>query len=312
VLRPLLFALLCLIWGSTWLIIKVGYGGLGPFNIAAVRFFVAGAVLAPLVPRWPRARAEWGLIVFVGVVLFGADYGLIYWAEQWLDSGLTAMIFAVLPVMTSLAAHVYLKTERLTARTLVATAAAFAGVVALFADRVAVDKAQLWPMVAILASAACATVANLATKRYGAALHPAALNAPAMLVGAVVLAAAGVATGETLRLPADRDLGCGDLSRHRRQRRHLPHLLLAPQDVECDDAQFHCGRDAARCRRARISVPGRAGNARHGRGGRADSRERGARDVDARAETELKLGAPRYRAKARCYNASPCRGALLR
>jgi drug/metabolite transporter (DMT)-like permease len=59
-------------------------------------------------------------------------------------------------------------------------------------------------MVAILASAACATVANLATKRYGAALHPAALNAPAMLVGAVVLAAAGVATGETLRLPADR------------------------------------------------------------------------------------------------------------
>ena len=37
-----LYALLCFIWGSTWLVIKVGYGGLGPFNVAALRFFVAG------------------------------------------------------------------------------------------------------------------------------------------------------------------------------------------------------------------------------------------------------------------------------
>ena len=39
-----LYALLCLIWGSTWLVIKVGYGGLGPFNVAALRFFIAGTL----------------------------------------------------------------------------------------------------------------------------------------------------------------------------------------------------------------------------------------------------------------------------
>ena len=70
-----LYALLCLIWGSTWLVIKVGYGGLGPFNVAAVRFFIAGTILIPLVPllgaRWPRERLEWGLVVLVGLVLFG-------------------------------------------------------------------------------------------------------------------------------------------------------------------------------------------------------------------------------------------------
>ena len=103
------FVLLCFLWGSTWLVIKVGYGGLGPFNVAALRFFVAGFLLVPLVPmlgaRWPRGRDEWRLVVFVGIVLFGADYGLIYWGEQWLDSGLTAVLFAVLPIITALLAH---------------------------------------------------------------------------------------------------------------------------------------------------------------------------------------------------------------
>jgi drug/metabolite transporter (DMT)-like permease len=61
-----LYALLCIIWGSTWLVIKVGYGGLGPFNVAAIRFFLAGALLVPLVPtlgaRWPRGGTEWSLV----------------------------------------------------------------------------------------------------------------------------------------------------------------------------------------------------------------------------------------------------------
>ena len=120
-----LYALLCVIWGSTWLVIKVGYGGLGPFNVAAIRFFVAGAVFAPLVPllgaRWPRGRAEWTLVVLVGVVLFAADYGLIYWAEQSLDSGLTAILFATLPLITVALAHVYLPGDRITPRKLAGT-----------------------------------------------------------------------------------------------------------------------------------------------------------------------------------------------
>ena len=93
-MKVALFALLCLIWGSTWMVIKVGYGGLGPFNVAALRFFVAGVLCVPVVPlaraRWPRGSGEWRLVTFVGVVLFGFDYGLIYWSEQFIDSGLTA------------------------------------------------------------------------------------------------------------------------------------------------------------------------------------------------------------------------------
>jgi drug/metabolite transporter (DMT)-like permease len=207
VIKPFLFALLCVIWGSTWLVIKVGYGNLGPFTIAAVRFLVAGVILVPLVwlfrARWPRGRTEWLLVVWVGVVLFGADYGLVYWGEQWLDSGLTAIIFASLPVMTSVAAHFYLRAERLTAQTLVGTILAFLGVVALFADRLAVDRSQVRPMLAILASAACATAANLAIKRYGSTLHPVALNAPSVLIGGTVLFLVARLAGEQIQFPTD-------------------------------------------------------------------------------------------------------------
>lgn len=213
-----LFAVLCLIWGSTWLVIKVGYGGLGPFNVAALRFLIAGALFVGLMPlvgaRPPRGRTEWLLVVWVGLLLFAGDYGLIYWGEQSLASGLTAILFATLPLITLAAAHVYLPGERLTARKATGAILAFLGVVALFAERVQVDSRAILPMAAIIAAAACAAVANVATKRHGAALHPAALNAGAMLVGAAVLVVWSLAGGEGFRLPADRStwLAIGYLS----------------------------------------------------------------------------------------------------
>ena len=202
-----LYALLCVIWGSTWLVIKVGYGGLGPFNVAALRFFLAAALFAPLVPmfgaRWPRGRAEWGLIVWVGLVLFAADYGLIYWAEQYLESGVTAILFATLPLITIAFAHVYVPGDRITTRKLSGTLLAFIGVAALFGDHVRLDAGKSGPMLAIIASAVCAAAAGVASKRHGGGLHPAALNAPAMLVGAAVLLVTSLLAGDGFAFPAD-------------------------------------------------------------------------------------------------------------
>ena len=135
--------------------------------------------------RWPSGRAEWLLVTWVGLVLFAADYGLIYWGEQFLDSGLTSILFALLPLVTIAFAHVYVPGDRITTRKLAGSILAFVGIVALFGDRVRLDPAGLWPMLAIVGSTVCAAAAGVATKRHGAALHPAALNAPAMLIGAV-------------------------------------------------------------------------------------------------------------------------------
>lgn len=202
-----LYMLLCLIWGSTWLVIKIGYGGLGPFTVAALRFLLAGVSLAVLLPiigaRWPRGLTEWMVVVFVGVVLFAADYGLIYWGEQFLDSGLTAILFATLPLLTVACAHVYLPGERLTPRKLLGTLLAFAGVVALFGEGLRLDFSKIGPMGAIIGGAVCAAVAGVAAKRHGSTLHAASLNAPAMLVGGIVLGATALAMGERPQLPHD-------------------------------------------------------------------------------------------------------------
>jgi drug/metabolite transporter (DMT)-like permease len=202
-----LFALLCTIWGSTWLVIKVGYGGLGPFNVAAIRFFVAGVVFIPVAiamkARAPRGHAEWTLVLWVGVTLFAADYGLIYWGETRIESGLTAVLFAILPLVTALMAHLYLPEEPLTARKLAGVVLAIAGVAALFTDSLRVDVSKIVPMLAIVASTVCAALASMATKKHGLALHPAALNAPAMIVGAILLAAASLVAGDGFAIPRD-------------------------------------------------------------------------------------------------------------
>jgi len=202
-----MFGLLCLIWGSTWLVIKVGYGGLGPFNAAAIRFAIAAAVLSAIVPlvgaRWPRGRSEWTLVVVVGLLLFGGDYGLIYWAEQYIDSGLTAVLFGTFPLATMLAAHVYVPGEQLTGRKVTGAALACAGVVALFGDRLNVNAAALGPMAAVIGAVACAAISNVAVKRHGASLHSASLNAATTIVGAIVLCAISIVAGERPRLPPD-------------------------------------------------------------------------------------------------------------
>ena len=200
-----LYTLLCLIWGSTWLVIKVGYGGLGPLNVAALRFLVAGLVLVPvgsvLGVRWPRGQTEWRLVIFVGLTLFAGDYGLIYWAEQYLDSGLTAIVFAMLPLVTIALAHVYMPGDPITPGRLAGTSLAFAGVAALFADRVRLDASQLGPMLGVVGGTVCAAAGSIGSKRYGGALHPAALNAPSMLVGAAALAVVSLLVGDGFALP---------------------------------------------------------------------------------------------------------------
>jgi|SRR5688572_2242676 drug/metabolite transporter (DMT)-like permease len=202
-----LYVLLCLIWGSTWLVIKVGYGGLGPFNVAALRFFIAGAVMTVAAwmtgARWPRERREWLAVAAVGLLMFAADYGLIYWAEQYIESGLTAVLFATLPLMTLFAARAYLPGERITARKLTSSLLALVGTIALFADRLRLDSSAVKPMLAVLAGAACAAIASVVSKRDAHDLPAATVNAPSMLIGAVALLAASLVHGDGFRLPED-------------------------------------------------------------------------------------------------------------
>jgi drug/metabolite transporter (DMT)-like permease len=202
-----LYTLLCLIWGSTWLVIKIGYGGLGPFNVAALRFFIAGTVMATAAgltgARWPRGTSEWVAVAAVGLLMFAADYGLIYWAEQYIESGLTAVLFATLPLLTLFAARAYLPGEHITTQKLASSVLALLGTLALFVDRLQLDAAAVLPMLAVLGGAVCAAIAAVVSKRDAHDIPPETLTAPSMLIGAVALLLASLANGDGFRLPAD-------------------------------------------------------------------------------------------------------------
>ena len=201
------FALLCGIWGSTWLVIKIGLEGAPAFLSAALRFVLASAVLLALAPvlraKLPRTRAEWSLAAFYGLVLFTADYGLIYWGENnGVESGLSAVLFATYPFQTAIAAHFVLPAERLSIQKVAGVALGFGGVVVIFRGHLAATAGLLFPMLALVAAATCAAVANVAVKRWGHDADPVSFNGLAMGIGAVALAVVSLAAGERWAVPS--------------------------------------------------------------------------------------------------------------
>jgi drug/metabolite transporter (DMT)-like permease len=177
--------MLCAIWGSTWLVIKIGLQGAPPLLAASLRFVVAAAVLLVVCvvfrSKLPRGRTEWALVAFYGIVLFGADYGLIYWGEgNQVDSGLSAVLFATFPFQTAIAAHALLKTERLSAQKLVGIALGFAGIAFIFRTKLAASADLFFPMLAIVLAATCAAAASVAVKRWGHDMDPVSLTAASL------------------------------------------------------------------------------------------------------------------------------------
>jgi drug/metabolite transporter (DMT)-like permease len=125
------YVFLCAIWGSTWLGIKIGLQYLPPLRFAAFRMALACLLLMPFAfgrgGRWPTAH-ERTFIVIAGFLQIGLFYALIFVAQQWIESGFSALLFATFPICAGVFAHYLLPNEPLTGRTLSAAGLGLAGV----------------------------------------------------------------------------------------------------------------------------------------------------------------------------------------
>src|SRR5713101_193403 len=115
----LAFAIIYFVWGSTYLAIRVGVREVPPFLLAAMRFLVAGFVLY----GWMIARGErppsgrqWMSASLLAILIFVLDYGLVFWAEQRVPSGIAAVMMATIPAFMALSEIIFLRTQRLTVR----------------------------------------------------------------------------------------------------------------------------------------------------------------------------------------------------
>lgn len=130
----LAFAIIYFVWGSTFLAIRVGVREVPPFLLAAIRFFIAGAVLY----AWMLAHGEpspaprqWASASLLAILIFVLDYGLLFWAELRVPSGVAAVVMATIPVFMALSEIIFLRTQRLTGRLSLALLAGLAGVAVL-------------------------------------------------------------------------------------------------------------------------------------------------------------------------------------
>jgi drug/metabolite transporter (DMT)-like permease len=191
--------LLVFIWGTTWAAIRIGLRGVPPFTGVAIRFVAGTFLLLALLPvfrvRLGRHRREPAIWVANGLLLFTLSYGVVYWSEQWMPSGLAAVLFATFPIFVAVLAHFLVPGERLRRAAVVGALVGFAGVAILYSDDLEqiggprMAGASLLFLLAPIASA----IANVLVKRWGKGVHPLSTTVVPMAIGAVTLGSVALA-----------------------------------------------------------------------------------------------------------------------
>jgi drug/metabolite transporter (DMT)-like permease len=196
-LPALVWLLLATIWGSTWLMIKVGLADLPPVTFAAVRFVVAAAPLwaylalrrRPLTYAW----ADWRLMLVTGLLTFALNYTLVFWGESHISAGLAAILYTTFPILGMLQAHWLLPAEPLTARKLGGAVVATVGVAVIFYDQVSLQGPwALIGSVALVVAAAATAHANVLVKGSGSHIEPVTMTAVQMAVSLPPMLTLGV------------------------------------------------------------------------------------------------------------------------
>ena len=197
----LAFAIIYFVWGSTFLAIRVGVREVPPFLLAGLRFIAAGIFLYGWM-RWrgtPNpSKREWLSASLLAVLIFVFDYGLLFWAEKRVPSGVAAVMLATIPVFMAVAEIGILRTQRLTVRLAIALLVGLGGVAVLVSHAVSfgdapVDTAGAW---ALIVAAISWSIAASLSRRLPLPAAKAMSSGAQMLAGGVFLMLAAALLGE--------------------------------------------------------------------------------------------------------------------
>jgi drug/metabolite transporter (DMT)-like permease len=197
--RPLvlgLYAMLVVVWSSTWVGIKFGLEDCPPLLGAGVRFAAAGLLLLGIAAARRRSlRTDAGLAAVLALFPFALCYGLIYWGEQYVPSGLAAVLFGVLPLYTALLGSLVLPDAPLRGRLVAGILVAIGGLALAFAESTDSGDPELaLAGTVVLAIAPIgASVGNVSLKLRAGGLDAVVLNGWAMLGGGAALLTASAA-----------------------------------------------------------------------------------------------------------------------
>jgi drug/metabolite transporter (DMT)-like permease len=193
-LKAVTLGLLTLVWGTTWSAITISLRGIPPFTGVAIRFAIAAALLIAYarfmaIPLASTGRRDRRLRLLHAVLTFCGSYGVVFWAEQWVPSGLASVLFATFPLLVAVMAHFALPEERMTVPVLVGSGLGFAGIAVIFAEDFELLGGSMVALasVVMLVSPLVAAVVSVAVKRWGSGMHPVPFNAVAMALAAGIM-----------------------------------------------------------------------------------------------------------------------------
>jgi drug/metabolite transporter (DMT)-like permease len=197
----LAFGIIYFVWGSTFLAIRVGVREVPPLILAAMRFFVAGVVLYGwMIARGERSPSgrEWRSAALLGMVIFVFDYGLLFWAEQRVPSGIAAVMLATIPVFMALSEIILLRTQTLTVRLALALLVGIGGVAVLMSRSLNLGGAPIDKMgaVALIVASMSWSIASALARKLPLPESKVMSSGAQMLAGGVFLVVAAALFGE--------------------------------------------------------------------------------------------------------------------
>jgi drug/metabolite transporter (DMT)-like permease len=198
---------LILVWGSTWSVIRVCLEGIPPFTGIALRYAMASMVLAALGVatgvHFGRQRHERRVWVSQAVLTFGVPYCVVYWAEQWVPSGLVAVLFATFPLFVVPLSRLFLPEEQFAGSGFLGLLVGFSGVAVIFSsDLSSLGSKVTLAAAVVLVAPLSAALGQVIAKRWGQGIHPFSMTAVPMAMTAVATGAlaATVESGRQLSL----------------------------------------------------------------------------------------------------------------
>ena len=197
------FAIVYVVWGSTYLAIRVGVATLPPALFAGVRFLAAGLLLAAYArltgKQFPRRRREWITITVAALLLLVGANGLVVWGEQWVPSNQAALIVATLALWMAGLGALGPQGESFSRRRLTGLLTGFAGVVVLMWPTDGFVLEHFSAQLAILLAALSWAGGSIFMKRRRPSTPPLMAAAMQSLVAGVLLGTIGFAAGEAGR-----------------------------------------------------------------------------------------------------------------
>lgn len=184
------YLLLCFIWGSTWLAIRISLESFTPFLSGGLRFLIASIAIF-IVMRLKgitlqKDKLSLKLYLQMGFLSFVIPFGLVYWAEQFVPSGLASVLFGVYPFFVAIFSYFMIPNEKIGIGKTVGMILGFTGIVIIFSDSFSFTISDyLLGMIAVMLSGVMQAYIAVTLKKYGKHLNPLSMNFIPMLIAGI-------------------------------------------------------------------------------------------------------------------------------